>query len=348
MPFLFVGSTGDKAGHSIITWAVASALLDRGLRVGFLKPFGTSPVQHGGVWSDADALLFKKVLALEAPMERICPYPLPPDVQAVFASDTLHSEIAALADSLALETDILLVMGSTHMFLDDASHPAPDISLVNRLEADLLVVHRYRKLSTTRYSLFSIGSLLKDRLKGIIINRIPAADFDKDRAELARSFARSAVPITALLQEDPRLACQTLSGAARGLEAEVLSGKGSLDTMVCGMTVGSAALPASLALFRRVYHKLILLKPNAGGEPAGSVAGIVITGGGKPLPAVLEAARKAGVPLMAAQHDTFTCIERLEQQAGTLSYHDEYKVRHIVETMEKGGGVERLLSSLNL
>ena len=348
MPFLFVGSTGDKAGHSIITWALARALLDRGLRVGFFKPFGTSSIQDGEIPSDADAVLFKKVLALEANLELICPYPLAPDIQAAFVPDDIHSEIASLAEVLARGNDILLIMGSTHMFLDDASHPAPDISVIDRLKTDLVVVHRFRKPSTTRYSLLSIGSLLKRRLKGIIINRIPSSDFNEAETSLAPSLTAHGMPITALLPEYPHLAFQSVAEAARVVDGEVLLGGELLDTAVGAMTVGTSVLPPPLALFKRVHNKLILLKPDDSGLKSGQVAGVIITGGGKPGAGVAEAARKAGVPLITARSDTFACIERIEKNAGTLSYHHEQKVRGLTGIIEKGGGIERLLSSLGL
>jgi BioD-like phosphotransacetylase family protein len=74
MAFLFIGSTGDQAGHSLVTWAVARRLLEKGYSVGFFKPFGTCPVNLKGKGTDQDALLFKEVLNLSDPLERICPY----------------------------------------------------------------------------------------------------------------------------------------------------------------------------------------------------------------------------------------------------------------------------------
>jgi hypothetical protein len=351
MPFLFIGSTGDKAGHSIIAWAVAEALQNRGFRVGFFKPFGTHPVQDNDVREDADAFLFKKVLNLQTPVEHLCPYPAAEDIPASLTSEELLAETADKAELFERSVDVLIVMGRTHMFLDDASHPAPDVSVINRLQADLLVVHRYRKLSTTRYSLFSIASLLRERLKAFVINRIPAVDFDRASKSLAGSFNRDGMPPALLIPEDPRLNYQTLADAARVLNAQVLSGREFLDTtLVNKMTVGSAVLPCNLKLFRRVYHKLILLKPGTDEAPSASEppAGIILTGGAKPVPAILETAEKAGITLMAAQADTFTCIDRLEQSSRRLTHHDVYKVKRLVEMMEQNRNMENFIAALKL
>ena len=75
MPILFIGATGDRAGHSLVTWVLARRLVDRGLNVGFMKPFATDPIRIAETWTDRDAYLMKHVLKLQEPLERICPYP---------------------------------------------------------------------------------------------------------------------------------------------------------------------------------------------------------------------------------------------------------------------------------
>jgi len=58
LSFLFIGTTGDHAGHRFFTWAIARRLVEKGLSVGFLKPFGTHPVKLDRFWMDQDAVLF--------------------------------------------------------------------------------------------------------------------------------------------------------------------------------------------------------------------------------------------------------------------------------------------------
>jgi hypothetical protein len=159
------------------------------------------------------------------------------------------------------------------------------------------------------------------------------------------------MPPALLIPEDPRLNYQTLADAARVLNAQVLSGREFLDTtLVNKMTVGAAVLPCNLKLFRRVYHKLILLKPGTDEAPSASEppAGIILTGGAKPVPAILETAEKAGITLMAAQADTFTCIDRLEQSSRRLTHHDVYKVKRLVEMMEQNRNMENFIAALKL
>jgi len=75
-------------------------------------------------------------------------------------------------------------------------------------------------------------------------------------------------------------------------------------------------------------------------------AGIVLTGGRSPAPPLLQAAKRANLPLLLVKQDTFPALERLEQSTSHLSPGDVVKVRHILELMAHEGALERLLESL--
>ena len=105
MTFLFIGSTGGQAGHTILTWALIERLLEKGFRVGFLKPFGTHPILQDGDWVDHDALLFKSVLQLKEPFADICPYPLADKTTEQQSLDDIPRRIKTLAIELSAGKD---------------------------------------------------------------------------------------------------------------------------------------------------------------------------------------------------------------------------------------------------
>jgi len=49
LSFLFIGTTGDHAGHRFFTWAIARRLVEKGLSVGFLKTLWNPSSQVGSV-----------------------------------------------------------------------------------------------------------------------------------------------------------------------------------------------------------------------------------------------------------------------------------------------------------
>jgi BioD-like phosphotransacetylase family protein len=352
MSFLFIGSTGDRAGHSLITWTIARKLLEKGLRVGFVKPFGTNPFYVQGSWTDHDAYLFREILKLQEPIERICPYLVSDETWRQKGNDEIMEEFKCLAQELSEDKDVLLIMGSKHIFFDDAACPIPDISFIPELKADFLLVHRYRKISRSIYSILSVRSLLKERLKGIIVNRVPPNEIHAIRNQLVLSIRQKGIPVTTALPEDPMLSFRSLHEANEVLSGEILFGEEKLGKPIGGITVGSADLTGELTLFKRAYNKIILLDPLAAGlqesESPRPVAAILLTSGRNPAPQLLQAAQRANVPLMLVKHDTFAAMELLEQSTSHLSPQDELKVHRFTEMMDKDGAMERLLHSLGI
>ncbi len=354
MSLIFIGATGDRAGHSLITWSIARRLVERGNSVGFIKPFGTHPVNIDGVWTDCDALLFKEVLNLQEPFERICPYLLSEEAWRQRENKEVLEEIKSLARELSVGKDFLLVLGSEHIFSDDSSRPIPDVSLITELKADFVLVSRFRDTAKSIYSILSVSSLLKDRVKGIILNRVAPEKLEEISNKMIPSLAQKGIPIITALPEDPVLSFRSLGEIRDILDGEILWGGEYLGQSVGGMTVGSTDLKGELRLFKRAYNKIILLKPfpldaETGEPPAHrAVAGILLTGGRNPAPQLLQVAKNSKTTLMLVKDDTFAVMERLEKTTSSLAPKDDFKVQRITELMDRDGALDRLLQSLGV
>lgn len=354
MTFLFVGSTGDHAGHTILTWTLVNRLVEKGFKVGFFKPFGTRPSLQEGDWVDLDALLFKTVLNLQEPFPCICPYPRPYKTPGQNTSDEVTGRVKALALELSAGKDILVVMGSRHIFFDDASFGISDIFLDRKLGADFILIERFRSVHKSVYSILSIHSLLPGRIKGVILNRVSAEEMENIGTQLTRPLAKKGVAITAVIPEDPSLSLRSIGEICQNLEGEFICGEEGRDQAVTGTSLSISGLKAELRIFKRVFNKIILLRP-AGPEAKDkeywrppAVAGILLTGGRTPPPQIIEMAKKAGVPLILVKDDTFMAMQRLEEDDSPLSFRDEGKVRYFTALMDRDGALEKLIHSLGL
>lgn len=348
MSVIFIGTTGDRAGHSLLTWVLANRLRKSGLRPGLLKPFSTHPVFIEGVWTDSDAHLFKTVFDLPEPLDEICPYSMPEEGYHHQDKEAVLLDIQSRVLTLLKKKDHLLLMGSRQVFFEEGRSSLPDLSLVQSLGADFVLVHRYRSPSSSIYSILSIHALIKGAMKGIVINRVPEGEMNRVTQDVVTPLTRRGIPVTATLQEDPVLSYRRLRHVVDALQGEVLYGGPELDRMVGGFTVGSGDLNGSVRLFKRVFNKVVLLQPSQADQDESadaprSVAGIVITGGKTPAQTVIEAARKANMPLILVAEDTFTMMDRLEKLTPQLSAGDIEKACHFTRLLDRDGALDRLL-----
>jgi BioD-like phosphotransacetylase family protein len=350
MSFLFIGSTGNHAGMSLLTWAIARRLMERGLNVGFMKPFGTHPVRIHGVWTDQDAFLLKEALNLQDPPERICPNLVSENGWREKDKEVIVEELRILAQELSSKKDILLIMGTQHIFFDESFCPVPDTSLINALQFDTILVNRFQQPSTSLYSILSVSSLLKERLKGVLLNRVSPEMLEGITNQTIPSLSKKGIPIMTAVPEDPVLSFQTLGDIKETLDGKILCEEESLGKPIGGMTVSSADLEGELRIFSRVYNKIVLLEPSPPDTETGAapraVSGILLTGGRTPPPQAVTACEQARIPLILVKEDTFSAQERLEQHPPRLSPRDENKVRHFTEFLDRNGALDNLLQSL--
>jgi len=354
MALLFIGSTGDSAGHTLLIWAVGRRLLEKGVDLAFVKPFGTIPFEVQGLSTDYDAYFFKEVFALDEPYELICPFLPQQNACAGMSPREIVEALKSLIQELSVKKDAVLVMGSSHIFFDDPDCPIPDVSLIPELGAQVLLVTRHRNVSKSIYSILSVSSLLRESMKGIILNRVSPEEISTLKDQVIPLLLGKGVPTLTALPEDSLLYFRSLREVCELLEAEILWGKDSLGIPVGGMTVGSADLTTDLLPFKRAYNKIILLQPgkarveDQGVQTQRAIAGIILTRGRMPPSPLLQAARKVKVPLILIKGDTFAALERLEQSPPRLSPKDEDKIRHFTQLLDKDDALNQYLRQLGL
>jgi BioD-like phosphotransacetylase family protein len=351
---LFIGATGDHAGRSLVTWAIGRRLKEAGYKVGFIKPFGTHPVKIRDIWTDQDALLLKDALNLKEPFDQICPFLVSENSWRHKGTVEILDKIKSLVLKVSRGKDIILIMGSKHIFYDDSSYGVSDIFLNTELQADFILVTRYQNPAKSIYSILSVSSLLKDALKGTVINRVMPEKIQEVKGTVIPSLERRGIPQVYLVPEDPVLSYRRLGEIRDILNGEFLWGEESSARPVCGMTVGSSSLKGDISIFKRLYNKIVLLGPKRPEEVSENadadmeVAGVLLTGDRRPAHQILEAAEKAGIPLIIVKTDTFSSLEQLEREDHVLSSKDEIKIRHFTDLMAREEILEKMLPSLKL
>jgi len=222
MSYLFISSTGDHAGQSIAACAVALRLLEKKIKPGIFKPFGTGLVRIDDMWTDPDAQLFKEILNLKDSLDMICPYLISEKVETLHGPVEILEKIKYLAHELLKEKDIVLILGSKHIFFDDAPYSLPDVSLMSELNADL-------------------GDV-KDQV-------LP-------------SLSKNGISNIAVLPEEPFLSLRSIEEIRERLDGKIIWGDEYLDRLVGGITVGMPGMDKGLMIFKRIYNKIVLLEPS--------------------------------------------------------------------------------------
>jgi dethiobiotin synthetase len=178
---VFVTGTDTGIGKTLVSSAIAAALVSRGVRLAVAKPVETGCPSHQGALVAADARTLQSAARDPAPLTEICPHrfadPLAPALAAERAGTRI--DVGALTAHLgrrAEHADLLLVEGAGGLLVPitiDTSFA----DLAAALGAAVVVVVGSR-LGAVNHTLLTID-VLRTRgitLAGYVVNRLVADD----------------------------------------------------------------------------------------------------------------------------------------------------------------------------
>jgi len=352
MRSIFIGSTGGEPGQTLTTWALATQLKEKGLQVGFIKPYSllpdTGPSAEGG-FCDSDTLLIKQVLGLTEPEEVLCPVTLTENLIPEVTGDhreKLLEKIKRAFQEISPGKDIVLIMGAREIFFGDALSGLSDSVLVKLFDASVLLVDRYQRDNMTVYSLLSLNSFLDGRVKSAVINHVPPEKMDHLKAKVIPFLKGKGLKSVVAVPENPVLSALTVSTLASLVDGQVLCCPEQVGNLIETFTIGSKHLEGPLTIFKQVYNKIILAGLSQAGEEKTTVGGIILTGGKIPGEAVLRVARERSIPLILSRADTFKTMEKLEKARPSLTWKDEFKVQKFLELIEQEMGPNEWVDAL--
>ncbi len=340
MHTIFIGSTGSSPGQTLATWALAVRLREKGMKVGFFKPYGLvpdlGPSSEGGV-CDADVVLMKSFLGLTEGVEVLCPVMLTenliPEISAG-QGDDLAEKIHRAFQAISQGKDVVLIMGAKEIFFGGGLSGLSDSVLVKRFDASVLLVDGYQRDNLTFYSLLSLNSFLDGRVKSAIINHVPLDKMDHVCTKVIPFLKDKGLRSVVAVPEDPILAAFTVAAIAELIDGQILCCLEQKENLIETFTIGARHLEGPLSIFRQVYNKIIMVGLVQADEQKSTIGGIILTGGKSPSELVLKVARERSIPLVLTRGDTFQTMERLERVQPFLSLREEFKVHRFLQLVE--------------
>jgi len=344
---VFIGSTGEGTGQTLAAWCIGLALRNRKLSLGFLKPFAPAAHPEGTLAPDPDQSLMKSVLGLSDNDVKAPPPPSGamvgpiPDPQWMAQIESCYQEMIAARDAV-------IVMGSKNIFYDSGGPVLMDSNFVQQQDVPVLLMDRFNKESLTIYSVLAINSFLNGRVRGVVINRVPADQLEAVRSHCVPFLTSKGVDVVAVVPEDRVLSAMTVRNVVEILGGRIIANPDKMENMVDRFALGSPLFEGPAAIFKRVYNKVVLLGSEEDEPPASRVSGVVITGGRLCAEAVLEVAVEQEIPLISVPSDTFTAMDRLEHSRVHLTERDEFKALRFKQWLDTSVGIDRLIQCFKL
>jgi len=314
-----VTATGDSAGKTAITVALARLAAEGDRSVGYMKPKGTRLQSNVGKTLDQDPMLAREVLGLDAEMHQMEPVVYSPTfvegaVRGTEDPEALRDRVREEYEGIAADHDRVFVEGGGS-WTTGGVVDLTDVDVAELLDARVVLVAEYGSPNDLD-DVLAAADAFGDRLAGVVFNKVSDDAFESLDQDGIPFLESKGITVFGALPYEKELAGVTVGELAEELGAELLT-DAPTDAFVERFLVGAMGGDEALRYFRRARDAAVI----TGGDradvqtaalDASGVACLVLTGGHRPSGAVLGKAADAGKPVLAVNTDTVTAIDRAE------------------------------------
>lgn len=358
---VFLAATGQNRGKTTTSLGLTAAIVERGHRLGFLKPVGQRYLVVDGARADEDAVLMKEVFDLPDSLNDMSPVTLPRGFTQDFVMGRIGDDLgAAVTDAfarVARDKEMVVIEGTGHAGVGTV------IGLSNAraaamLEAPVIIVSeggvgRPIDEIALNCALFERQGV---RVLGAVVNKVDVVSHPHLPDVLRRGLAQQDVELLGCIPFSEFLANPSLELIATHLRGELLSGNPTAGQTIGHVAIGAMQADHAMGLLR---ERTLLITPgdrddlllasvaaNRAARSGPPVAGIILIGGFRPEPRVLAELRASGTFVYLVETDTYRTARAVDDILVKTHPADVEKIATIIDLVAGAIDVDALLERL--
>lgn len=352
MNYLYISSMAGFSGKSLITLGLGLLFREKGISIGYIKPYGKIPLKQDARIIDADAEFMRKALDIGEPSSVVSPFVLTYELQNALlkgAPSDRFGDVVKAFDAITGK-EVVLVGGAAGLY-EGATFGINSLKLIRHLGAKTLVVEPWDNDSSID-TIVGAQELLGDSFLGVVINKVPEAAHDHVKHAVRPFLEARGIPVYAALHRDILLDSITVRQLNEILNGKVLCCEEGLDDFIESFSIGAMDVDSALRYFRRTPNKAVITGAHRSDIQIAaletSTKCIILTGGMYTNDVIIGKAKAAKIPILSVREDTYSTVERIEAVLGKIRIREQKKVTKTKEIMAKEFDFERLVKELKL
>jgi BioD-like phosphotransacetylase family protein len=337
---LYVTSLQAGVGKTAVCAGLGRHLQGDGKKVGFIKPMVADIKSRDKVAIDSDAEFIKYVLALEEPVDSLCP--------VIGGEGELDERIKQAYARVSKGKDVVIVEGVWRQRPGGRPIEA-SYGVVEALDARVIIVEPYsQELSGAKF--IDKYKDFGEYLLGVVVNKVPRSRVEPVSEQL--SSQNGGVDILGVFPEDRALFSLTVGELAEHIHGEILSGAEKSGEVVENFMLGALTVDSGLDYFGRKANKAVVVR---GERPDMQLAALetptkclVLSGGVSPIGVVRRSAEDKGIPIILTKGDVASVVNSVELALGKPRFNQEKKLPRLIEIMEQQFDFQALYKGLGL
>ena len=360
---IFIAATKQNDGKTTASLGLIFALQEKFKRIGFIKPIGQRYLEEDGFKVDEDSVLIERVLKTIgegfniADMSPIAvergfteKYIINPDKKS------LTKRILDSYRRVSKNKDLVVVEGTGHAGVGSVFDHS-NSAVARLLKAKVVLISSGGIGRPIDEILLNKAVFDQDGVDflGVIINKVLPDKFDKINSLVRKGLSRKKIDVLGVIPYMPVLSYPTISQILEETDFKLLSGKNKISNIVKKIIVAAMEPHEAMNYMSDLCFVItpgdredILLTAiscyltNSDNDSCPLISGIILTGGITPHSRILKIAKKADVPLLFAQQDTYKVASIIHDLTIKTRPEDKEKIELIKTIIKDNVDIERL------
>jgi len=353
MKSLYITSVEKYSGKTALCLALGKIYQEKGLNIGYLKPFSLRPWRIGDKIADEDAAFVIDILGVNAKPWEMAPVVLTSEMLRDYLTSKedidFMPQVLEAAKFLEEKKDLLLLEGGGslregHVVNLETSKVAA------ALKSAIIVVVKYCDDVCLLDDVLAAKFRLPNSLSGVVINRVPQHALSFVNNLVVPFLEKRGVPVLGVLPDDNTLAALSVGEIVDVLNAEVLTSCYDEEALVEALMVGAMTEDSALRRFRKQPNKAVI----TGGDRTDiqlaametSTTCLILTGNLHPSNLIIKQAENMCVPILLVPGNTMETVESLDRIFGKTRLGQKEKLDKFISYVKDNIDLKRLDKTL--
>ena len=358
---IYIAATRQNDGKTTVSLGLISALLERGYRVGYMKPVGQRVVKAGDAVVDEDVLLVQGIYGIRGDLQDSNPIGIPKGYTEQYIRGEIKSDLPErIMQSFAhvsADCDVAIIEGTGHAGVGSVIDLS-NAKVAHMLEADVLMVtvggigRPYDEVALNS-SLFRAEGV---DLLGVVANKVLPAKIGRIRETLGLAFRRMQTELLGAIPTVDILSGPTIAQVLEDVGGDLLSAAADLSPAVTNVVIGTTK-PDFVASHFRGPTLLITsgdrddlietaLNFARRSHPEGTLVGMLLTNGLLPKPRLRQAIEQTQVPVLGIGTPSYAAASRIHDLLVKIRPTDTQKIEIVRGLIRDNVNVDHIIEHI--
>ena len=357
-PRVFIAATRQNDGKTTTSLGLLAVLHKFYPRIGYIKPVGQRFVEIEEQKIDEDTVLMDRVYKLNCPLVDMSPIAVEPDFTRKYLqssnNEALVKKIIKAFDRVAWEKDFVLCEGSGHAGVGSV-FDLSNAQVASILGAKVIIISQggIGKPIDEIYLNQAVFEREGVEIIGVILNKVLPDKVDYITEFARRGLKRKGIELLGVVPHQRILSSPTMDLIREELRALPLNGSKLIHNLVDSVIVGAMSAQNAIPYFKRGVlvitpgdrEDIIVAASTITSEHRG-LAGIVLTGGFKPGPAVMQIVQTLPYPVLLASENSYEVASQVHNLIVKTQPDDAEKISVIRDIIAAHVDVNKILKAL--